>query len=397
MSWRDKLLPGSFRGVPFVVEASDGEIGRRVALHEYPLRDKPYAEDMGRKARRFSLDFFVHGADYMAARDRMIEAIEQSGSGKLVHPYLGEMTVTVIEARGPRESTREGGMARFSLTFVESGEAVFPSAATDTGEAVVASASISAESIKREFAESFDVTGQSWIADHAVLLIGQFTGQLETIKNMIPGLPAAVIGFAADLAGLAIEAELLIRQPADLAVSIYELIAGIAQLPDRPQRAMDAYRPLYDFLADEPEISGTTASRRKQAANQAALTALVRRAAVVEAARAAAVAEFTSLDQAINYRNELAGQLDLQMETADDASYAALADLRAELVRYVASTSGNLARLISYTPSATMPALVIAHRLYQDAVREAEIVSRNSFPHPGFVPGGVAIEVLINV
>jgi prophage DNA circulation protein len=352
---------------------------------------------MGRKARRFSLDFFVHGANYMAARDRMVEALEQSGAGKLVHPYLGEMTVTVIEARGPRESTREGGMARFAITFVESGEAVFPSAATDTGEAVVASAAISAESIKREFAESFDVTGQSWIADHAVLLIGQFTGQLETVKNMIPGLPAAVIGFAADLAGLAIEAELLIRQPADLAVSIYELIAGIAQLPDRPQRAMDAYRPLYDFLADEPEISGTTASRRKQAANQAALTALVRRAAVVEAARAAAAAEFTSLDQAINYRDELAGQLDLQMETANDASYAALADLRAELVRYVASTSGNLARLISYTPSATMPALVIAHRLYQDAGREAEIVSRNSFHHPGFVPGGVAIEVLSNV
>lgn len=397
MAWRDKLSSGSFRGVPFVVEASDGEIGRRVALHEYPLRDKPYAEDMGRKARRFSLDFFVHGADYMAARDRMIEAIEQSGSGKLVHPYLGELTVTVFEARGPRESTREGGMARFAVTFVESGEAVFPSTVTDGAATVAGMADLAQIEIVREFAESFDVTGQSWIADHAVSLLGRFTATIAAIKNRIPGLPSFVVDFAADLAGLAASAESLIRTPADLAVSVYELVAGIARLPDRPKRALDAYRPLYDFLSGEPDIAGTTVARRKQAANQSALIALVRRASVIEAARAASVAEFTSLDQAISYRDELADQLDQQMETADDDSYAAMADLRAALVRYVAATSGDLARLISYTPAATMPALVIAHRLYQDAGREAEIVSRNNFRHPGFVPGGVALEVLSNV
>jgi prophage DNA circulation protein len=397
MAWADKLLPGSFRGVPFVVEASDGDIGRRVALHEYPLRDKPYAEDLGRKARRFTLELFVHGVDYMAGRDALINAIEQSGSGKLVHPYLGEMTVTITEARGPRESTREGGLARFSITFVEAGEAVFPSAVTDGAATVTEMADLAEIEVLREFAETFDVTGQSWIADHAVSLIGQFTSQIDAIKNLIPGLPSFVIGFAADLAGLAATAESLIRTPADLAVAMYDLVAGIAQLPDRPLRALDAYRPLYDFLADEPEIAQTTTSRRKQAANQAAMKALVRRAAVVEAARTAASAEFTSLDQAISYRDELADQLDLQMDTADDQSYAVLADLRAELVRYVAATAGNLARLISYTPPATLPALVLAHRLYQDAGREAEIVDRNSFAHPGFVPGGVALEVLSNV
>jgi len=396
MAWLDNLLPGSFRGVPFVVESSDGDIGRRVALHEYPLRDKPYAEDLGRKARKFSLDLFVHGADYMAGRDRLIAAFEQSGSGKLVHPYLGELTVTVLEARGPRESTREGGMARFSLTFIESGEAVFPSAARDSGEKVESGATTAAAAVKDEFAETFDVSGQSWIAEHAVSLVNKLTDQLETIKNSIPNLPATVFSFAADLSALAIQAETLIRTPADLAVSIYDLVAGIALLPDRPRRALDAYRPLYNFLADEPEISGTTVSRSQQAANQTAMAALVSRAAVIEAARAASASEFVSLDQAISYRDELADQLDLQMDTADDAAYGALADLRASLVRYVAANAGNMARLISFTPAVTLPALVLAHQLYQDAGRAEEIISRNNFRHSGFVPGGVAIEVLTN-
>jgi prophage DNA circulation protein len=43
--------------------------------------------------------------------------------------------------------------------------------------------------------------------------------------------------------------------------------------------------------------------------------------------------------------------------------------------------------------SATLPALVVAHRVYGDATRADEIVSRNRVRHPGFVPGGIALEV----
>ena len=43
-------------------------------------------------------------------------------------------------------------------------------------------------------------------------------------------------------------------------------------------------------------------------------------------------------------------------------------------------------------------ALVIAQRLYGDPARmeerAAEIVARNKVPHPGFVPGGAALQVL---
>jgi prophage DNA circulation protein len=46
----------------------------------------------------------------------------------------------------------------------------------------------------------------------------------------------------------------------------------------------------------------------------------------------------------------------------------------------------------------TQPALVLAQRLYGDPAsveaRAAEIVARNKVRHPGFVPGGVALQVL---
>ena len=53
MAWRDNLVPGSFRGVRFLVDAHDFTGGRRLARHEMPLRDKPVVQDLGRASHEF--------------------------------------------------------------------------------------------------------------------------------------------------------------------------------------------------------------------------------------------------------------------------------------------------------------------------------------------------------
>ena len=45
-----------------------------------------------------------------------------------------------------------------------------------------------------------------------------------------------------------------------------------------------------------------------------------------------------------------------------------------------------------YQPRLAVPSLVLAHRLYGDALRGSEIVTRNKLRHPGFVP---AIELQV--
>lgn len=395
MSWKEKLLAGSFRNVGFLIESAAGEIGRRVALHQYPLRDKPYAEDLGRQARRFTLDAFVLGPDYMTVRDALIDALETPGPGLLVHPYLGEMTVTVLEARGPQESTRQGGLARFSITFVESGEKVFPAKKSDTSRLLQEKSGLAANVLQSEFGFSFDATGRpEFIGVHAQTLLGKVTNKLDALRRSIPGVPSQVTAYVAQLQRFSSTIEDLIRTPADLAAEVYGLVADVALLPDRPNRAIKAYRQLWDALSGEPEISRTTASRVRQADNQQALQSLVQRAAVVEAVRTVSTMTFESYDDAVTLRSELADRLDAEMDTADDETYRVLTDLRVALVRDLNARSANLARVVRYTPALTLPALVVAYRLYDDAGRDGEIAARNRIRHPGFVTGGRELEVL---
>lgn len=88
MTWKDRLQDASFRGVPFKVEEESAGTGRRVETHEYPNRDKPYTEDLGKVTFRPSITAYVVGDDCFDQRDRLIDALNKPGPGTLVHQLL---------------------------------------------------------------------------------------------------------------------------------------------------------------------------------------------------------------------------------------------------------------------------------------------------------------------
>ncbi len=397
MAWRDQLQKASFRKVEFHVSGTDGQLGRRTVLHEYPLRDLPYAEDLGRKSREFTLEAFVIGTDYMAARDALIDAIEAPGPGELVHPFRGRMNVAITAAR-ISESTDFGGMAKFSLTFVEAGQNLQPAAAVNTVAAVTVAADDAAAVTINDFGDIFSVENLPEFVEAGGL--ANLTTALSDIQAAANGIiKDAVImpEFVLQLSGVSATLSSLIRLPATLAGSLMSQIAALRGIALSPLDAFGALANLFDFGADPvsfPAVPSTTPSRKQQAANQAAVVSLVKRAALIEASRAASQMEFASYNEAIATRDTLAERLEAEAESSTDAIYATLTDLRIAVIRDITARGADLSRVVQYTPGATLPALVVAHQLYGDASKADEIVARNHIRHPGFVVGGQPLEVL---
>jgi prophage DNA circulation protein len=161
MAWKDKLQPATFRGVPFEVESDDGSFGRRTQVHEYPQRDKPYAEDLGRATRELNVTAFLVGADYLDARDKLLEALETAGPGTLVHPWYGELKVSLKEPARVSHSIANGGMCTVQLSFVEAGELAFPSAGNSLGAKSLEAADRLQEAGSFDYVEKFDVNGKA--------------------------------------------------------------------------------------------------------------------------------------------------------------------------------------------------------------------------------------------
>jgi hypothetical protein len=149
--WRDALLPAMFDGAPFHVEAGSQEGGRRIVVHEFPKRDAPYAEDMGRRATEFTVrgyciqfmydaallppasDSFAPTAplfmrDYRISRDILQTRLDAGGEGVLQLPHMARsgsgapLTITVCCTRyRMTEEERFGGYAVSDMSFVEFG------------------------------------------------------------------------------------------------------------------------------------------------------------------------------------------------------------------------------------------------------------------------------------
>jgi prophage DNA circulation protein len=106
--------------VQFHVEAQGRSGGRRLAPHEFPKRDDPYTEDMGRRGRAFSVTGYLVGPGFRIARDELISALEAEGSGQLRLPTGLSLQVSCATFNSVERRER-GGFVEIDMQFFEAG------------------------------------------------------------------------------------------------------------------------------------------------------------------------------------------------------------------------------------------------------------------------------------
>ncbi|HBA7889648.1 TPA: DNA circularization protein, partial [Escherichia coli] len=189
MTWKDRLQDASFRGVPFKVEEESTGTGRRVETHEYPNRDKPYTEDLGKITFRPSITAYVVGDDCFDQRDRLIDALNKPGPGTLVHPTYGELKVCVDGEVRVSTSKSEGRIVRFDLKFVEAGELSYPTSGAATAQTLMSSCSALDDCISDSFS-GFSIDGvadfvQNDVVGNASTMLGYVSDAMKVVDSAV--------------------------------------------------------------------------------------------------------------------------------------------------------------------------------------------------------------------
>lgn len=394
-----QLRRASFRGVPFEVTSSNLSIGRRTQTFEYPQRDDPFTEDMGRSKRTIRITAFVVGYDYIARMKRLIAACEKPGSGRLIHPWLGSMEVTPTDLSAPVfESNR---VASVSLTFVESGKLQYPNALLDVGAKCLSAAQLLVNAEFDEFVKTFDLSGAQDFVKEAVGLDLQGMLNSETVQSVCDAFD-----LADELATLSHDVITLAEGGADAlfnrVLDTYGL-QGFASTVHAWTDVSHRFRSLTqssELNSAKPQaVASRTTSERIEKAN-AAGQAMIRGLSVANMVVAASEigtsndrldastpVQTAPYDDLIAVRNEILEAIDEEsLKVSSDPIYEALCESRSAVYEAITQRAENQARLVSFKPSSVQPALVLAYDYYGDASREAEIVGRNKIRHSGFVP-----------
>ena len=153
-TWRTHWRQALFRDEIFFVDTSNANGGRRVAVHEYPKRNVPYAEDMGRAARTWEIQGYLIGPFYNDLRDKLIVALEKDGPGRLRLPMPFEKADVQVMVQGysVQESRERGGFCGVQMQFVEYGDPLYRNNISTPGEVMQGAAN--AEAILQRIQEN---------------------------------------------------------------------------------------------------------------------------------------------------------------------------------------------------------------------------------------------------
>lgn len=425
MSWRDRVQPASFRGVVFQAETGSEPVGRQTQVHEYPQRDEPMVEDLGRATRPIKLIAWLAGPDAFERRDELLKALDEPGPGELVHPWMGPITVTATDCEMEHDR-REGGVVRFDLVFVVGGELAYPSTHINTAAMTSLAAADVEETAVSRFEEAMGAVDMARAQLRNVQgvmqdVIAQITNvpllqdvldavqDVQAVYEQIRSVPAEfartlfnavgtfqrtfegfgslVSGSFISLPGINSQARAIerigqITQPADQEsaafgaayvgliqdVLLVSALSDVAQVPAAMPPVAVGGVPTIEARSETEQTDTTNAwllSEMLLAGNGRAVP-------VAEDVRATALA--------------VSGAVWAISAGAAVAHFESLAAARIRAGQHLAAVARAGVQVITVEPTDVTPALVLAYRLYEDAGRAGELLARNRIAHPGFVP-----------
>lgn len=375
-TWQLELVPASFKGVPFKVDEGGRTGGRRVAEFQFPKGNTPYAEDMGRAAKRWQITGYVIGDDYTAQRDALLDACDSDGPGILIHPSLGSMNVMC----GPvatHESRLRGGICTFEMLFIEAGQA--PSAdVTDDTQGQVSS---QADAMGGAAASALDTAlGAAFDAVATVANIAEGVGILATMLNALSGTVSGQTGTAGSQMFFAI-GDLLASGEGDLRAS--QLGTPLLAVFELATTAGASLAGMNTVMAAMQAV--TPASAIGIAVVNAGINM-----ALVEQARILSATTFTSsndVSAAIASNNaNFSSAEETIADSGDVGTYQALIALHGSVTRDLVNRALQLPSLVTYQFPRSLPSLTMAFRLYADSTRADQLVAENKAIHPAFMP-----------
>jgi len=444
-TWWSSLRQASYGGVPFAVLDNRTRFGGRNVVHRYPYRDDAYVEPLGKLPRQFEIvgflieDSLVYGKQkdpavprsVIAQRDNLVTVCETGTPLELVHPTFGSVkNVSCLESEAS-ESVSHGRVVMIRLSLMRGGTRIYPNVATSSQNDVQQGATGLQSGALVDFAKKAAAavqkgaaivntavdTALSWyqtaVTDiHDVMRVvnavstlsgdfGRFFGggndgytgsnqgapvgtTAEQLLEQDTVNAAAVVAAGAALQTAAANVSDTSAFAAAAQALVTTLVASAADPADAIRLATDlaSFAPTGTFTSSP--IGSAMSSM------QTSCAALFRRAALAGVAQACANYQPSSYDDATTVLENVTALFDAEILTAgdagDDASYTALRTLRSSVVNDLQTRGGNLSPLVTMTFAGSLPALALAHRIYDDATRADQLIRQVEPIHPLFMP-----------
>lgn len=392
MSILRKLNKASFRGAEFYVVSTSTEGGRKTVSHEYPNTDRRFVEDLGKMQRVFTVDGYISGKDsqYFQRRNALLSALEQPGTGVLIHPFYGSITVVPRPYTITEDMTRLNE-AKVSMVFEISSPAVYPKEAANNKSKLTAGANDVLAKASADTSSHFSVSSalnNFRAAQDKLTAVGNkfrdAAEKVNAVSDTVNELNSNINAFRDDI-------NFLINTPSNLAASINAMFVGVSQLTTDPVGQLGILKGFYKFGQTDTAYPSNTASYVERITNNTTINNNINVSALALSYGLLVSFEFGNTDEIDSVEGDLEEQY--EYATAGDMDpdlRASLDSLRNESRIYFDRLRLQVAKIIDVTTT-LMPITVLNYSYYGNTTLTSELIDLNNISDPSFVSGQVKV------
>ncbi|MGY3588085.1 DNA circularization N-terminal domain-containing protein [Bradyrhizobium sp. USDA 4350] len=399
--WLKTLWRASYKGTPFFVEHDEEEGGRRIVVHQFPMRDDPYLEDLGEDKRGFVATAYVASDSADTDAGTLVATCAMRGPGVLVLPTHGPILVRCLNFKRARAKDRHGYIG-FELEFIREGFSSPLASVAMLANLVFMAADAAALSIATAFVAGIQTTLQpDYVIAAASNGAQDAVSTVEAIRTTQPVDPVVSAAQRTEIQSIfdAAPALVVATDPAVAQTLPARIIASARAVGDAtpaPQATA-----AFEAIVSDPALSDAVAAaasvgtayptphRRAAAMNDAAAKRLLLLAAVIAYAEAATRQTLADRPAAITLRANVAEYFEgvlILIPAGEIDLFHAIAAVRDRVIEYLSRAILDLAPVVTVEANLSMPSLFWAYRLYADPNRSTELAARNLVPHPSFMP-----------
>lgn len=396
MTVQQDLLPGSYRGVPFLAVNSRVTGGRKDVLHSIPNSNKQNIEDQGLSPRVYSLDIILTtdtaGDFYMPKRDRLLQVIEGGVTGPLVHPWYGLLENMAARSFTVIEEQTAAGDGRLSVIFGVSGTPGTPEVAEVTLSVVDAQATVALQAAAQDIADRMAIsTVNPTNYSEAVGKTNDIATAFEENTTFLQVSSDAINDFSSELGDFQADVTQLVKAPQDLADSISSLFSTVNALYTTVEATFDVLRGFFDFGDNDVEIVETTSGLIERKQNNDVLNGNMQAQSNILAYLNAVQIDYQTVNEVdaaadileVQYQKVIAGGL------SDDAK-TQITELRVIVQDFFDAQKLTVQQIITVnTP--VIPARVMAYQYYGASTLGQNIAELNEDLNVTFIQGPTEI------
>jgi prophage DNA circulation protein len=390
----EQTLPASYKGVPFLVTSSSITGGQKTVKHVFPNSSTQVIEDLGKSQRIYNIQALIQASSedtYLQERDRLLAILEQGGTGKLTHPFYGNIENVKVTTYTIVEDFTNLGEGRINVTFEISTGSGIPVKAQNTVSEINNLNESAKILLSANFIDSY-VIGFPSTYTQAVEKLNQCVTAFSENTSFFQADADSINAFALELSSLESNITSLANSPQELFDSINNMYLAMGNIYPTTQVAVDSLKKFFIFGNDDTSVTQNTSQRIERVKTLNIVNHTIQAFALLDAYFNAAQIDFYTVADVETVANDL-DECYQNLIASDVLSFDfkdSLTDIRTRAQEFFDQQKLTAQQIITVNTN-RMSSSLLAFQYYGESSKSLAILKLNNIVDPSSVEGDIEI------